>query len=475
MLNNLTLFYFTYFKKRIANMYNLPSELLNKYNIPGPRYTSYPTVPFWETAPSIQTWINKLDKKCQESNAIEIYIHIPFCSSLCTYCGCHRVMAKNHKQDRPYLEALKNEWNFYLNNLKDIKIKRIHFGGGTPTFFSPEDLNELVKKTILNNCQTTDDFYGSFEADPRVTSIEHLQSLSEVGFTKISFGVQDFDEKVQKIINRRQSFDLVEKLTKSARKLGMDSVNFDLIYGLPGQSLETFTTTFDKVKKLRPDTIAFYSYAHVPWMENARAQKALEKHGIPQGTEKLALYQHGREMLSKVGYHEIGMDHFSLSTDPLYKAQENKTLYRNFMGYTIKASPVLIGLGASSISTSSDCFIQNEKNIDKYIASSLKGELTFFKGHTHSNEDIFIQSLIQNIMCKLEGDISDLSQYTSPEELQLIQEQLNIFEKDNLILKDGQIIKVTPLGRNFIRNIGMAFDLKLHRKNKNKNMFSQTV
>ncbi|RYG44027.1 MAG: coproporphyrinogen dehydrogenase, partial [Chitinophagaceae bacterium] len=324
------------------------SVLLKKYNIAAPRYTSYPTVPYWETDSfTNEKWLESLVKayKGHQNQGISLYIHLPFCESLCTYCGCNTRITKNHGVEAPYIDALIKEWHIYCNYLGETpKIKELHLGGGTPTFFSPENLRKLISSILKNADEETS---CSFEGHPDNTTFDHLQTLAKLGFKRMSLGIQDFDPTVQLMINRFQTPQQVHRIMTEAKELGYDSINFDLIYGLPGQTLGGLGQTMTEVLIMQPERIAFYSYAHVPWMKPG--QRHYSEKDIPQGDQKFALYQMGRDMLLGAGYEEIGMDHFALKKDSLYQASANYHLHRNFMGYTDRRTDILIGLGVSAI------------------------------------------------------------------------------------------------------------------------------
>ena len=342
----------------------IDQRLLNKYNVAGPRYTSYPTVPYWTDTPSTKLWVDSLKVALrdaeQESVGAALYIHIPFCRSLCTYCGCNNRITRKKDIAGPYIEAVLNEYQLYLKQLQRerIPVSEIHLGGGTPTFLTPEELETLING-IREHAEILPDAEFSIEADPRVTTREHLKALQSLGFTRLSLGIQDFDPRVQKIVNRLQSVEMVDELTRQARELGFTSINYDLIYGLPLQTQGSVRDTILAVRELRPDRISFYSYAHVPWIKPAH--RRFTEDDLPVGEEKRALYELGRNLLEECGYREIGMDHFALESDALWKASQQKTLHRNFMGYISRHVRPLIGLGVSSIGDSWSVFAQNEK------------------------------------------------------------------------------------------------------------------
>ncbi len=451
------------------------SSLIDKYNVPGPRYTSYPTVPFWnESGFTANEWITQLSKNFKLSNSTEgisIYIHLPYCESLCTFCGCHKYITKRHEVEEPYIDAVLKEWQLYLNIFSEKPIiKELHLGGGTPTFFSCNELKRLIK-SIFNNAEKHENIELSFEGHPNNTTREHLQTLYNLGFTRVSFGVQDYDENVQKAIHRIQSFDQVAYVTETAREIGYKSVSHDIIYGLPFQNTETIINTVNKTAELMPDRISFYSYAHVPWIKG-NGQRGFNEENLPKSEEKRKLYELGRNLLQEKGYHEIGMDHFAKESDDLYKSFKNKKLHRNFMGYTAFKTTVLIGLGASSISDCETAFAQNEKNIKKYVTQLQNNELTVVKGHILSNNDLILRNAILDIICKFKVDLALV--YTMiPKDLLL--NRLSQFLKDNLLFIENDTLIVTDLGKAFVRNICMAFDEYLIESNPKNQLFSMTI
>ncbi len=451
------------------------SSLIDKYNVPGPRYTSYPTVPFWnESGFTANEWITQLSKNFKLSNSTEgisIYIHLPYCESLCTFCGCHKYITKRHEVEEPYIDAVLKEWQLYLNIFSEKPIiKELHLGGGTPTFFSCNELKRLIKG-IFNDAEKHENIELSFEGHPNNTTREHLQTLYNLGFTRVSFGVQDYDENVQKAIHRIQSFDQVAYVTETAREIGYKSVSHDIIYGLPFQNTETIINTVNKTAELMPDRISFYSYAHVPWIKG-NGQRGFNEEDLPKSEEKRKLYELGRNLLQEKGYHEIGMDHFAKESDDLYKSFKNKKLHRNFMGYTAFKTTVLIGLGASSISDCETAFAQNEKNIKKYVTQLQNNELTVVKGHILSNNDLILRNAILDIICKFKVDLALV--YTMiPKDLLL--NRLSEFLKDNLLFIENDTLIVTDLGKAFVRNICMAFDEYLIESNPKNQLFSMTI
>jgi oxygen-independent coproporphyrinogen III oxidase len=447
-------------------------DLLKKYNIPAPRYTSYPTVPFWQEEPPTQEeWISNFKTTFQKNGTISLYIHLPFCESMCTFCGCTKRITKNHQVEHPYIESLLKEWQLYLRHFdKRPIIKEIHLGGGTPTFFQPENLAYLING-IMEHADRADDYEFGFEAHPDSTSEEHLETLFELGFRRISIGVQDFDNEILKIINRHQSYESVERVTLRAKELGYHSINFDLVFGLPLQTKEHIEKTIQKVNILRPDRIAFYSYAHVPWVKPG--QRAYSEADLPLGAAKRDLYEFGRQMLEDSGYHEIGMDHFALSSDELYKAKANKHLHRNFMGYTPLHTDLMIGLGASSISDSLSAFVQNEKKIETYQQLIDAQQFPIIRGHLLNEEDQNIRLNILELMCQGETSLSDTD--LSDADVSDILLRLQPLEADGLVQVESREIKVKTAGLPLIRNICMAFDMRMHSNPINGELFSQAV
>ncbi|MBK7870223.1 MAG: oxygen-independent coproporphyrinogen III oxidase [Saprospiraceae bacterium] len=447
-------------------------ELLNKYNIPAPRYTSYPTVPYWQhDPPTIASWKLNVLNAFDKSNEISLYIHLPYCESLCTYCGCNKHITKNHTVELPYIESILQEWAMYINLLPTKPILReLHLGGGTPTFFAPEHLAILIKG-ILENVELPAQYDFGFEAHPNSTTFEHLQTLRALGFNRISIGVQDFDDEILRIINRFQTEQEINDVVKAARTLGYESINFDLIFGLPRQTPEHIRKTMRKVAALKPERIAFYSYAHVPWIKPG--QRAYSEEDLPQGKEKRALYELGRELLEDLAYIEIGLDHFALPGDALQKAQETGTLHRNFMGYTPYFTGLSIGLGASSISDSGGAFVQNEKSIATYRALVKSAEFPIVKGHLLTKEDQILRKHILHLMCR--GETSWLELEDQCDALFAGMERLEELETDGLVERFPFYLRVTPRGKPFVRNICLALDAHYWRRQPQSKLFSQTI
>ncbi|WP_411688889.1 oxygen-independent coproporphyrinogen III oxidase [Acinetobacter indicus] len=452
------------------------SSLVQKYNVPGPRYTSYPTVPYWEEASfSREAWQQSLQRAFAESNAsegISLYIHLPFCESLCTFCGCHKRVTKRHEMEQPYIQAVLKEWDLYCQLLPDRPmIKEIHLGGGTPTFFSVAHLQQLIQG-ILAKATVAPEHEFSFEGHPNNTTREHLQALYDLGFRRVSYGVQDYNEKVQKAIHRIQPYKHVQRVTEWARDIGYTSISHDLVFGLPFQNLDDVLNTIQQTTRLNPDRLAFYSYAHVPWIKG-NGQRGFKDDDVPKDELKRTLYEEGKKKLLAHGYHEIGMDHFALKSDAMYQAFQQGSLHRNFMGYTASKTQLMIGLGLSSISDSWYSFAQNEKTLEDYYARLEQNEIPVFRGHVLTAEDLMIRRHILNLMCSFQ------TSWAEPEmqfpELPEVLKQLEEMQEDGLLTLFEDHLQVTEQGKPFVRNICMAFDLRLKRKVPSTRIFSMTI
>ncbi|HRE50739.1 MAG TPA: oxygen-independent coproporphyrinogen III oxidase [Flavitalea sp.] len=435
--------------------------LIKKYNQPVPRYTSYPTVPFWDDHIDAGRWRKQFSEQFSANNAaggISIYVHLPFCESLCSYCGCNKRITGNHAVEEIYLQAIEKEWKQYRSLMGQTPvIREIHLGGGTPTFFSALNLrrlfNILVKYSIVH---PQHEF--SIEGHPNNTTRQHLDMLASLGFRRISYGVQDLDPEVQRVINRIQPFENVKIATEQAREAGFVSVNFDLIYGLPLQTLERIENTIRQTITLKPDRIAFYSYAHVPW--TSKAQRLFNEADLPAPEEKIRLYLKGKEMLTASGYHDIGMDHFALPHDELFIARENGRLRRNFMGYTTQNSELLLGLGVSAISDLGNAFAQNDKSLSQYYAAINEDRLAVKRGFFLNEEDLAFRQYIKDISCR--G-----ATVFRPEHLPTLEAlcfpALEQMAKDGLVEYDRRQLQLTAEGHYFIRNVCSTFDLYLQR------------
>ncbi len=446
------------------------SQLLDKYDVPVPRYTSYPTVPYWSNDPTTEQWLDELRKAAAKPDASwAVYIHIPFCETLCTFCGCNNVITRNHQREEPYVRLIHDEWSRYLDAVPDLEkrpLRQLHLGGGTPTFLSPESLTLLLQPLFERVTYKGDVFDASVEVNPRVTNAEHLKALYEAGFTRVSMGVQDFDPTVQHLVNRIQPYEITQKLTEDAREMGYTSVNYDLIYGLPKQTPESIRKTADLTAELRPDRIALYSFAKVPWIKPA--QRLFKDEDLPEGTDKRQLYEIARDVFLDAGYVEIGMDHFALPDDALNTARETGELHRNFMGYTEFRTDILLGLGVSAISETPTCFHQNEKVMPVYERRVQAGEIPTLRGHLLTEEDRKLRQQILDFMTKLHVTLE-------PEQIDDARNYLSQLIDDGLVHFEGNELILTESGKPFLRNATVFFDQRLREAAPGQPIFSSSI
>lgn len=434
--------------------------LIEKYNSPVPRYTSYPTVPHWKTEHfDPETYLDRLKVAFEQSGdkGISLYIHLPYCESLCTYCGCNTRITVNHKVEGPYIDAVIAEWAMYLDHLTESGekplVREIHLGGGTPTFFAATELKRMIE-AILEGCEVSADASFSFEAHPANTTLDHLETLYGLGFDRLSLGVQDFDPAVQKAIHRWQSPEDVLRVTQQARGLGYRSVNYDLVYGLPFQHSAGYADTLRQVIAMRPDRIAMYGYAHVPWKHPG--QRAYGEADLPSPEQRLALFTAGRDALIAAGYHGIGLDHFALPGDSLTKAYQAGTMHRNFMGYTDLRTDVLIGLGVSSISDVGTAYAQNAKSVEGYRAAIGEGRWPLVKGHLLDTQEVQIGQHILNLMCR------HATTWEGAPEQGYLDSRLPALAplvSDGLVEAAPGYIRITDKGKVLVRNACAAIDL----------------
>ena len=447
-----------------------------KYSRPGPRYTSYPTAPEFSTDFSENDYINFLEN-LDDDKKLSIYIHIPFCRSACYFCGCNVIYTSKDSKKTRYLTYLHKEIEIIKKHLDMTKeVEQIHLGGGTPTFLSPEELEEVMKliTDAFSNVSKTAEI--SCEIDPRFFSSEHMQVLKKYGTNRLSFGIQDFEPKVQTEIHRVQPFELTQNMVNIAREAGINSINVDLIYGLPYQTKESFANTLKMVLALDPDRLAVFNYAHVPWMK--KTMRKFDESTMPDPKIKLEILKLTLEFFTSNGYNTVGMDHFAKPEDELFKAIEKGELHRNFQGYTTKGGTVLIGIGVTSIGNSMDYFAQNFKELKEYEEALDNGHLPIFKGYKLSDDDKLRQAVIMEIMSNFRLDIKrvekrfdiDFKSYFK-EEL----EQLQEFTEDELVKIEDDFITVSSTGTMLIRNIVMPFDAYLKKIPENQRRFSKTV
>lgn len=448
------------------------SSLLAKYDVPGPRYTSYPTVPYWEKSPTEVQWLERIVNAVSEAKSTgrgaALYIHVPFCRSLCHYCGCNTFITRSKTIADNYLDNINREWALYRERLGRLQVDEIHIGGGTPTFLTRVQLKRLMAD-ILPSIEMLRSAEMSIEVDPRVTDSGQLEELAALGFRRISLGVQDFDHAVQLAVNRVQSLQQVREVTERARACGYTSVNYDLIYGLPRQTEQSVEQTIAKVCALRPDRIAFYAYAHVPWLK--KSMRKYQTADLPSGEVKRRLYERGRELLESAGYREIGMDHFALPQDGLCKASSEGRLHRNFMGYTERRTLPVLGIGVSSIGDTWDAYAQNEKDLSAWETKVRAGQFPIFRGHLLDEEDLALRRHILDLMT-----VGTTSWRMDQVPLvRAMHRQLAEMAKDGLVTLTDTSVTIEVAGRPFLRNVCMAFDARLARKAPDQELFSRTV
>lgn len=462
------------------NKENLPTnrqllQLINKYNVPGPRYTSYPTAVQFQSNFNQSLLTSEFRYRSNNPAFYSLYIHIPFCFSLCWYCGCTKLITKDQSRGDTYLDYLEKEMELVSEHIhSESSLRQIHFGGGTPTFLTPDQLlrlGELIRKYF--RLHSTCEF--SVEIDPRKVTEEHVIALTQIGCNRASLGVQDTNPEVQKTIHRIQPFEQTKKVTEDLRKHGIQHINFDLIYGLPKQTLQTFQKTLDDTLSLNPDRLAIYSYAHIPKV--MPAQKLLKVEDFPSTEEKFTMLLTAIEYLQENGYEYIGMDHFAKEGDELSKALHEGSLQRNFQGYSTHADLDMIALGMSGISQSGRLYYQNEKDLNDYYSSLDEGILPIKKAYSLTDEDKIRRQIVMQIMCRGEINYDEFNSKTGinlqknyPEEL----EQLSTFEGDGFLIKTPNGFHITETGRLFLRNIAMVFDEHLQSARR-KASYSKTV
>jgi oxygen-independent coproporphyrinogen-3 oxidase len=451
-------------------------EILDRYNVAGPRYTSYPTAPEWQDSfgPADFAQALRQSNEARPARPLSLYMHLPFCERLCLFCGCNVVINKNHDVAIPYLEKL--EWEIdQLSKIVDASrpVIQFHWGGGTPTYLSAAQLEHLFLYS-QERFRFAPDAEIGIEIDPRVTREDQLTTLRRLGFNRISMGIQDFNPAVQKIIRRIQPYEQTKATFDLCRQLAFESINIDLIYGLPLQTPESFLDSVDKVIALSPDRVAMFSYAHVPWLK--KQQGAIARY-VPQGMDKFQIFRAGIERFTGAGYLYIGMDHFARPGDELCVAQNNRTLHRNFQGYTTKAGADLLGLGVSSISGIDRTYAQNQRALKDYGAAIERQALPTMRGIMLNDDDVLRRAVISRLLChcvlhkaEVEAEFGiRFDEYFAGE-----LEKLEAFRADGLVNLSAQSISVTQLGRIFIRNVGMVFDKYLQQP-KDKPVFSKTL
>jgi oxygen-independent coproporphyrinogen III oxidase len=451
-------------------------EFVNRYNRPGPRYTSYPTAPVWVDTFGPTDFDAAIEEADRKASPVSLYMHLPFCESLCLFCACNVIIQKDKRVTPPYLATLKKEIDRIARGIsRSRSVTQFHWGGGTPTYLTPEQIEDLFSYTRERFTFSANGEIG-IEIDPRVTTRPHLETLRRLGFNRLSMGVQDFKEDVQKAIHRIQTYEDTRDLIAFARELGFDSINLDLIYGLPYQTAESFAHTIDQIVSLSPDRIAMFSYAHVPWLK--KQQGSFVGH-LPEGMQKFDIFRSGLLKFLEAGYLYIGMDHFSKENDELAISQRNRTLHRNFQGYTTKAGADLYGMGITAISAVQKTYAQNFREIPSWEKAVNECGIATMRGYRLSQDDVIRREVISRLLCHtviIKDEISrqfaiDFDEYFAPE-----LERLKTPQEDGVVVRGDKEIRTTWLGRIFIRNLAMIFDPYLEKQQlASRPLFSKTL
>ena len=458
-------------------MFDIDIDLIKKYDRPGPRYTSYPTAPHFNESFTHENYMDEIIRtnKGNDLPDLSLYYHIPFCDTLCYFCGCNMIVSRNRDRIREYVKYVKNEIDLLRSYISsERKVSQLHWGGGTPTHLNPDEITDLISY-INNNFEIAPDAEQGCEIDPRELTKAHLEALHNGGFNRISMGVQDFNEKVQKAVNRIQPAEMTQQVVEWVRELGFQSINLDLMYGLPFQSLKTFEDTVDGIIKLSPDRIAVFNYAHVPWMKTH--MNLINADDLPVPEEKLQILKMTIEKLTGVGYVFIGMDHFAKPDDEMAIALREKKLYRNFQGYSTNAGTDLYAMGITSISQIGRIYTQNYKQEKEYFNALEEGLLPITKGYYLSDDDILRRHVIMKLMCDFELKFEAIEKQFNIDFKKYFSYGLNNLKEmvdDNLVEISDDMIKVTEMGRLLIRNVAMNFDGYIERK-EDTGKYSRTV
>lgn len=450
-------------------------KLLEKYSVPGPRYTSYPTAPHFHTGFGERDWAEALAAPATD-RGLSLYTHIPFCDSLCHYCGCNMVATRDYSKTGPYLATLDREMAHTAQRVDATRVVRqLHWGGGTPTYLHPDDIRRLMAMTRAH-FTLAPDAEISCEADPRELTRAHLQALRESGFNRVSFGVQDLDLAVQQAVNRIQSEALIQQVLDWSRELGFSSINLDLIVGLPKQTVASFSRTLERVTAWAPDRLAVFGYAHVPWLK--KHQRLINEADLPDAVTRLGLQQAVNDALGAAGYVNIGLDHFARPDDELVHAQQNKTLWRNFQGYTTHKDCDILSFGVSGISQTAEVYMQNEKNLKRYQQRIAATGFAVERGVRLSRDDRIRRDAITRVMCDLELDFAAFGnewEIAFTDYFSDALADLQALADDGLVTMAADKLSVTSSGRQFLRNIGMCFDHYLKEAAGEQPRYSKTA
>jgi oxygen-independent coproporphyrinogen III oxidase len=452
------------------------SELIKKYDRPGPRYTSYPTAPEWTDAFGEAQYVDHLARAEKEGGPLSIYVHLPFCREMCRFCGCNVVATHDRTRADSYLDLLEKEVALVAAKLPTRReVSQLHWGGGTPTFL---DEKQLVRchEILARHFAFTKDAEKAIEIDPAITTRSQIETLAKLGFNRISMGVQDFDAKVQEVVGRIQGEKETADLVQAARDHGFRGVNLDLIYGLPYQTPETWTSTLERILAIHPDRMAVFGFAYVPWSKPH--QRLLPQEALPKTEQRVELFLGAVEAFTKAGYRLIGLDHFALESDELARAQEGGYLYRNFQGYTVRPATDTVAFGMTSISDIGGAYAQNAHKLKDWGELVSAGKLPVERGAAMSGDDVMRRFVINRVMCLLRLDLREVAEQFGGGARKAIEENLRggvkELEADGLVTFDGEVLKVTPLGQILVRNVAMLFDAYLKREG-GKKQFSRTV
>ncbi len=462
----------------MSNFAEIDLEILKKYNQPGPRYTSYPTAPLFSTDFTARDFTQEIiETNIETASDISLYFHFPFCESLCYFCGCNMMVSRDRTLIREYNEQLKREIETLAPLISDKRrVSQMHWGGGTPSYLTPDEILD-VGEFIKSKFNFADDIEASVEIDPRGLTRAHVAAFREIGFNRMSLGVQDFNLQVQETINRIQPEDITRQTIEWARELGFGSINLDLIYGLPFQTLESFHQTVEKVIDISPDRIAVFNYAHVPWLK--KHQNIFKIETMPTPDERLVILKQTIEQLVQSGYEYIGLDHFAKPTDELAIAQKNNTLYRNFQGYSTRAGTDVYAFGVSAISQFQDIYAQNLKNLKHYYERIERSEAATNVGYRMTFDDHVRKETIMQLMCHLQIDKRAIEQKFGidfEDYFGADLPKLDSFIADELLENNTERIFIKGAGKLIIRNVAMCFDAHLAEMTKvNKPVFSKTV
>lgn len=457
-------------------MFTIDTDLIKKYDKPGPRYTSYPTAPQFNKSFTADDYAAEIKRtnELESKSPLSLYYHLPFCDTLCYFCGCNMIVTRNRDRISNYLKYLKREIELLQSHLKDRVVNQLHWGGGTPTHLNPDEIADLAK-FIFNSFNISSDSENGCEIDPRELTFDHLFSLRENGINRISMGVQDIDPKIQKAVNRIQPEEMTRQVVEWIRQLKFDSVNLDLIYGLPFQSAKSFEKSVDTIIDLSPERIAVFNYAHVPWMK--KHMELIKSENLPSPGEKLQILKMTIEKLTSAGYMFIGMDHFAKPDDELSIALQEKKLYRNFQGYSTHAGTDLYAMGITSISQIGNVYAQNFKTEKEYFNSLDNNNIPIMKGYSLSQDDIIRREVITRIMCDFELEFNFIEKQFDIDFKVYFKWGLNNFKEmisDGIVDLSENKIKVTEQGRLLVRNIAMNFDGFIERK-VDEGKYSRTV